>query len=112
MKDRLMSSSNDNGAVIDIIAGARPNPEDRADHPRHRGRGSRRQPPALAARAHRPALRRAHVGRLLRSQYPQARRQPEVGSHAAEQTAAIMVRYEQLLRQQRSNLCLVVGDVT
>ncbi len=30
----------------------------------------------------------------------------------AEQTAAIMVRYEALLRAERSQLCLVVGDVT
>lgn len=37
----------------------------------------------------------------------------EVGSGTqTEQTAAIMVRYEQLLLQQPSDLCLVVGDVT
>jgi len=37
----------------------------------------------------------------------------EVGSGTqAEQTAAIMVRYEKLLLLQRSDLCLVVGDVT
>ena len=30
----------------------------------------------------------------------------------AEQTAAIMIRYEKLLLKQRSDLCLVVGDVT
>ena len=37
----------------------------------------------------------------------------EVGSGTqAEQTAAIMVRYEALLMQARSDLCLVVGDVT
>lgn len=37
----------------------------------------------------------------------------EVGSGTqAEQTAAIMVRYEALLQQERSRLCLVVGDVT
>lgn len=30
----------------------------------------------------------------------------------AEQTAAIMVRYETLLLEKRSDLCLVVGDVT
>ena len=36
----------------------------------------------------------------------------EVGSGSqAEQTAAIMVRYEKLLMEQPSNLCLVVGDV-
>lgn len=37
----------------------------------------------------------------------------EVGSGTqAEQTAAIMVRYEKLLHEERSDLCLVVGDVT
>lgn len=37
----------------------------------------------------------------------------EVGSGTqAEQTAAIMVRYESLLLEERSELCLVVGDVT
>lgn len=33
------------------------------------------------------------------------------GSHA-EQTAAIMIRYENLLMEKRCDLCLVVGDVT
>ena len=37
----------------------------------------------------------------------------EVGSGTqAEQAAAIMVRYEKVLLKQRSDLCLVVGDVT
>lgn len=37
----------------------------------------------------------------------------EVGSGTqAEQTAAIMTRYEQLLIEARADLCLVVGDVT
>jgi UDP-N-acetylglucosamine 2-epimerase (non-hydrolysing) len=37
----------------------------------------------------------------------------EVGSGTqAEQTAAIMIRYEQVLLQERSDLCIVVGDVT
>ncbi len=37
----------------------------------------------------------------------------EVGSGTqAEQTAAIMIRYEKLLLEKRSDLCLVVGDVT
>lgn len=37
----------------------------------------------------------------------------EVGSGTqAEQTAAIMMRYEKLLLEQPCNLCLVVGDVT
>lgn len=37
----------------------------------------------------------------------------EVGSGTqAEQTSAIMVRYEKVLTEHRSDLCLVVGDVT
>ena len=37
----------------------------------------------------------------------------EVGSGTqAEQTGAIMARYEKVLLEQRSDLCLVVGDVT
>lgn len=37
----------------------------------------------------------------------------EVGSGSqATQTAAIMTRYEKLLQEKRSHLCLVVGDVT
>jgi len=37
----------------------------------------------------------------------------EVGSGTqAEQTAAIMIRYERLLQESSSDLCLVVGDVT
>lgn len=34
------------------------------------------------------------------------------GGSQAEQTAAIMVGYEKLLADKKSNLCLVVGDVT
>ncbi|MBU2526023.1 MAG: UDP-N-acetylglucosamine 2-epimerase (non-hydrolyzing) [Bacteroidetes bacterium] len=34
------------------------------------------------------------------------------GGSQAEQTAAIMVGYEKLLLEKKSNLCLVVGDVT
>src|SRR5438270_13883815 len=37
----------------------------------------------------------------------------EVGSGTqAEQTSAIMVRYEALLAERRCDICLVVGDVT
>jgi UDP-N-acetylglucosamine 2-epimerase (non-hydrolysing) len=44
---------------------------------------------------------------------PQPNVNLEVGSGTqAEQTAAIMVRYEKLLFAQRCDLCLVVGDVT
>ena len=44
---------------------------------------------------------------------PQPHVNLEVGSATqAEQTAAIMVRYEKLLLERPSDLCLVVGDVT
>lgn len=44
---------------------------------------------------------------------PQPHANLEVGSGSqAEQTASIMVRYEKLLQAERSDLCLVVGDVT
>ena len=44
---------------------------------------------------------------------PQPHVNLEVGSGTqAEQTAAIMIGYEKLLLQEKSNLCLVVGDVT
>jgi UDP-N-acetylglucosamine 2-epimerase (non-hydrolysing) len=44
---------------------------------------------------------------------PQPHHNLEVGSGTqAEQTAGIMIGYEKLLLENRSNLCLVVGDVT
>jgi len=44
---------------------------------------------------------------------PEPHRNLEVGSGTqAEQTSAIMTRYEALLQESRSVLCLVVGDVT
>ena len=44
---------------------------------------------------------------------PEPNENLEVGSGTqAEQTAGIMIKYEKLLLQLRSDLCLVVGDVT
>jgi UDP-N-acetylglucosamine 2-epimerase (non-hydrolysing) len=44
---------------------------------------------------------------------PEPNENLEVGSGTqAEQTAGIMIKYEKLLHQLRSDLCLVVGDVT
>ena len=55
----------------------------------------------------------AEVMREIRTALLEADVNLEVGSGTqAEQTAAIMVRYEALLLKQRSALCLVVGDVT
>lgn len=100
---------------IDIIAGARPNfmkvaPIIRALEGRRGGAG------ALTYRL-------IHTGQhydarmsgdfFLQLGIPEPQVNLEVGSGTqAEQTAAIMVRYEQLLLESRSDLCLVVGDVT
>lgn len=101
--------------VIDIIAGARPNfmkigPVIRAMEERCRTGG-------------RLAYRLVHTGQhydarmsgdfFAQLNIPQPHVNLEVGSGTqAEQTAAIMVRYEELLRRQHCDLVMVVGDVT
>ena len=103
------------GPLIDIIAGARPNfmkvaPIIRAIEARQRAGSSLR-------------WRLVHTGQHYDARMsadffdqlgiPEPHVNLEVGSGTqAEQTAAIMVRYEQLLSNERSALCLVVGDVT
>ena len=110
-----MSSNNDNGPVIDIIAGARPNfmkiaPIIRAIEARQQA-GSRLRWRLVHTGQHYDARMSADFFDQLNIPKPDVNL--EVGSGTqAEQTAAIMVRYEQLLQQQRSSLCLVVGDVT
>lgn len=101
--------------LIDIIAGARPNfmkiaPIIRAiDERRQAGSGLR--------------YRLVHTGQhydtrmsgdfFTQLQIPEPDVNLEVGSGTqAEQTAAIMIRYEKLLMEEPSDLCLVVGDVT
>lgn len=102
-------------SLIDIIAGARPNfmkiaPIIRALQLRQASGGSLR-------------YRLIHTGQHYDARMsgdffaqlgiPQPDVNLEVGSGTqAEQTSAIMVRYEKLLLEQRSDLCLVVGDVT
>jgi len=101
--------------LIDIIAGARPNfmkigPIIRAMRAR----------PASSSRLR---YRLVHTGQHYDARMsgdfftqlgiPEPDVNLEVGSGTqAEQTAAIMVRYERLLAEQPSDLCLVVGDVT
>ena len=101
--------------LIDIIAGARPNfmkvaPIIRALE-------------ARAAQGSRLEYRLVHTGQHYDTRMseaffsqlgiPEPHVNLEVGSGTqAEQTAAIMIRYEQLLLARRSHLCLVVGDVT
>ena len=101
--------------LIDIIAGARPNfmkiaPIIRAIKDKQKNNGCLR-------------YRLVHTGQHYDSRMsgdffsqlgiPEPEINLEVGSGSqAEQTAAIMVRYESLLLENPSDLCLVVGDVT
>lgn len=103
------------GRLIDIIAGARPNfmkisPIIRALEARKAEGGPLR-------------YRLVHTGQhydarmsgdfLTQLGIPEPDVNLEVGSGTqAEQTATIMTRYERLLLDARSDLCLVVGDVT
>jgi UDP-N-acetylglucosamine 2-epimerase (non-hydrolysing) len=112
-----VAQANDAGAgvMLDIIAGARPNfmkiaPIIRALEERRAAGGPLR-------------YRLVHTGQHYDARMsgdffaqlgiPEPHVNLEVGSGTqAEQTAAIMVRYEALLLRERSALCLVVGDVT
>lgn len=101
--------------LIDIIAGARPN-------------FMKIAPIIRALQAHREhgghlRFRLVHTGQHYDSRLsgaffeqlgiPDPDVNLEVGSGTqAEQTAAIMVRYEKLLKENPVRLCLVVGDVT
>ncbi len=101
--------------VIDIIAGARPNfmkiaPIIRAIEARRAAGGPLR-------------YRLVHTGQHYDARMsdefftqlgiPEPDVNLEVGSGSqAEQAGTIMLRYEQLLQGSRSDLCLVVGDVT
>src|SRR5437867_13018247 len=99
--------------LIDIVAGARPN-------------FMKISPIIRALEAHaRDALeyRLIHTGQhydarmsgdfFMQLGIPEPHVNLEVGSGTqAEQAGAIMIRYEQVLRERRSDLCVVVGDVT
>ena len=101
--------------LIDIIAGARPNfmkiaPIIRAIQVRQRAGAQF-------------GYRLVHTGQhydtrmsgdfFLQLGIPEPDINLEVGSGSqAEQTAAIMIRYEKLLVEKRCDVCLVVGDVT
>lgn len=99
-------------ALVDIVAGARPN--------------FMKIAPIIRAFGDAPAglrFRLIHTGQHYDKEMsgsffaqlgiPEPDVNLEVGSGTqAEQTGAIMTRYEVLLMKQRSDLCLVVGDVT
>jgi len=101
--------------LIDIIAGARPNfmkiaPIIRALEARRRA-GGRLQYRLVHTGQHYDA--RMSGDFFAQLDIPEPEVNLDVGSGTqAEQTAAIMVRYERLMLERRSDLCLVVGDVT
>jgi UDP-N-acetylglucosamine 2-epimerase (non-hydrolysing) len=101
--------------LIDIIAGARPNfmkvsPIIRALEARAAAGGPLRYRLVHTGQHYDPKLSGAFFEQLG---IPQPNVNLEVGSGTqAEQTAAIMTRYERLLLDAPSALCLVVGDVT
>lgn len=101
--------------LIDIIAGARPNFMKIAPIIRalqlHQALGSSLRYRLIHTGQHYDA--RMSGDFFAQLGLPQPDVNLEVGSGTqAEQTSAIMVRYEKLLLEQRSDLCLVVGDVT
>ena len=101
--------------LIDIIAGARPNfmkvaPIIKALQAREAAGGPLRYRLVHTGQHYDPRLSGAFFEQLG---IPQPDVNLEVGSGTqAEQTAAIMTRYEALLLEAPSRLCLVVGDVT
>ncbi|AGA89835.1 UDP-N-acetylglucosamine 2-epimerase [Thioflavicoccus mobilis 8321] len=101
--------------LIDIIAGARPNfmkvaPIIRALQIREAAGGPLRYRLVHTGQHYDPRLSGAFFEQLG---IPVPDVNLEVGSGTqAEQTAALMTRYERLLLETPSRLCLVVGDVT
>jgi len=101
--------------LIDIIAGARPNfmkiaPIIRALEGREAAGGPLRYRLVHTGQHYDPKLSGTVFEQLG---IPEPDVNLEVGSGTqAEQTAAIMTRYERLLLEAPSRLCLVVGDVT
>ena len=101
--------------LIDLIAGARPNfmkvaPLIRALEARAAAGGPLRYRLVHTGQHYDPRLSGAFFEQLG---IPEPDVNLEVGSGTqAEQTAAIMTRYERLLLDAPSKLCLVVGDVT
>ncbi len=101
--------------TIDIIAGARPNfmkigPVIRALE-RQRQSGGNLDYRLVHTGQHYDARMSGDFLNQLNIPEPHVNLEAGSGSQA-EQAACIMVRYEQLLRKQRCDLCLVVGDVT
>lgn len=101
--------------LIDIIAGARPNFMKIAAIIRaldsHRAQGGSLRYRLVHTGQHYDSRMSGDFFAQLGIPEPQVNLEVGSGSQA-EQTGAIMIRYEQLLNEARSDLCLVVGDVT
>lgn len=101
--------------LVDIIAGARPNfmkitPIIRALDQRKQDGGQLEYRLVHTGQHYDPKMSGEFFEQLG---IPQPHVNLEVGSGSqAEQTGAIMTRYEKLALERRSDLCLVVGDVT
>jgi UDP-N-acetylglucosamine 2-epimerase (non-hydrolysing) len=110
-----METNQMNAPLIDIIAGARPNFMKiasiiRAIEKRWMEDGGLRYRLVHTGQHYDPRMSGKFFEQLG---IPEPHINFEVGSGTqAEQTAGIMVRYEKLLLEQRSDLCVVVGDVT
>jgi UDP-N-acetylglucosamine 2-epimerase len=103
------------GPLIDIIAGAQPNfmkiaPIIRALQLRQ-AEGSHLKYRLIHTGQHYDARMSGDFFQPLGIPEPDVNLEGSSGSQA-EQTSAIMVKYEKLLLEQRSDRCLVVGDVT
>ncbi len=101
--------------LVDVIAGARPNfmkiaPILRAMDLRRAG-GSALRYRLVHTGQHYDAKMSGEFFTQLGIPEPDVNLEVGSGTHA-QQTAAIMVRYESLLLNARSDCCLVVGDVT
>lgn len=101
--------------LIDIIAGARPNFMKIASIIRalqlHQASGGCIQYRLIHTGQHYDARMSGDFFSQLGIPEPDVNLEVGSGSHA-EQTSDIMLRYETLLQKKRSDLCLVVGDVT
>jgi UDP-N-acetylglucosamine 2-epimerase (non-hydrolysing) len=109
------AATTDHGPLIDLIAGARPNfmkvaPIIHALEARRRA-GSAIRWRLIHTGQHYDEKMSGEFFRQLEIPPPAVNLEAGSGTQAV-QTAAIMVRYEQLLLEHPASLCLVVGDVT
>jgi UDP-N-acetylglucosamine 2-epimerase (non-hydrolysing) len=101
--------------LVDVIAGTRPNfikiAPIMAAFQAAIGRGSPLRPRLIHTGQHYDRAMSAEFFEQLGIPAPDVNLEVGSGSHA-EQTAGIMMGYERILAQARSDACIVVGDVT